>query len=258
MRLHGFIHQGAQGMRLEGKGVVITGGASGIGAETAKGAIAEGARVVIADMNETLGEAIAAKVGADRCLFVQTDVTRTEDVRNLFEQAQAFCGVDAVFNNAGIGHQELAVDYTDEDWLRVIDINLNGVFRVAREAMRRMQDGGGAILNCASILGHVGQSQTAAYTAAKGGVLNVTRTLALEGAPNGIRVNSLSPGYIATPLLDDLEPEVLEFLTSLHPVGRLGEAREVANAALFLLSDDASFVTGTDLLVDGGFTAGKS
>lgn len=245
-------------MRLEGKGLVITGGASGIGAETARGAVGEGARVVIADMNDALGKAVVAELGADKCLFVPTDVTSTDDVNNLFEKAHAFCGIDAVFNNAGIGHQEMAVDYTDADWLRVIDINLNGVFRVAREAMRRMQDSGGAILNCASILGHVGQSQTAAYTAAKGGVLNVTRTLALEGAPHGIRVNSLSPGYIATPLLEELDQEVVDFLTSLHPVGRLGEAREVANAALFLLSDDASFVTGTNLLVDGGFTAGKS
>ncbi|MCH8505928.1 MAG: SDR family oxidoreductase, partial [Ectothiorhodospiraceae bacterium] len=166
--------------------------------------------------------------------------------------------VDGVFNNAGIGHQAPATDYTDEDWLRVIEINLNGVFRVARAAMRAMASSGGSIVNCASILGHVGQSQTAAYTAAKGGVLNLTKTLALEGAAAGIRVNSLSPGYIATPLLENLDPQLLEFLTSLHPVGRLGSSQEIANAALFLLSDEASFITGTDLLVDGGFTAGKS
>lgn len=245
-------------MRLKDKGVVITGGASGIGAATATGAVAEGARVVVADMNASLGEVLAKKLGRDNCLFVQADVSSTEDVQRLFREAADFCGVDAVFNNAGVGHQDMAVDYTDEDWLRVIDINLNGVFRVAREAMRHMERRGGAILNCASILGHVGQSQTAAYSAAKGGVINVTRTLALEGAKNGIRVNSISPGYIATPLLEDIERDVLDFLTSLHPVGRLGQAEEVANAALFLLSSEASFITGADLLVDGGFAAGKS
>ncbi len=245
-------------MQLQNKGIIITGGASGIGASSTREAVKRGAKVVIADMNEQLGQAMAKELGADNSLFVRTDVTSTQEVDALFEQAASFCGVDGVFNNAGIGHQAMAVDYTDEDWSQVIDINLNGVFRVARAAMRYMASKGGSIVNCASILGHVGQSQTAAYTAAKGGVINMTRTLALEGATQGIRVNSLSPGYIATPLLDQLEKEVLDFLTSLHPVGRLGRPEEVANAALFLLSDEASFITGTDLLVDGGFTAGKS
>ncbi len=245
-------------MRVADKGMIVTGGASGIGAATVERLVAEGARVVIADMNDSLGERLARKLDG-RARFVQTDVSRTDSVEAMFGEAESFCGVDGVFNNAGIGHQAPAAEYTDEDWLRVIEINLNGVFRVARAAMRAMQSrGGGSIVNCASILGHVGQSQTAAYTAAKGGVVNLTRTLALEGAPAGIRVNSLSPGYIATPLLNDLEPQLLEFLTSLHPVGRLGRSVEVANAALFLLSDEASFITGTDLLVDGGFTAGKS
>ncbi|MCC5857595.1 MAG: SDR family oxidoreductase [Ectothiorhodospiraceae bacterium] len=245
-------------MALQNKGIIITGGASGIGAATARMAMERGAQVVIADMNDALGGELAAELGKDRCRFVRTDVTSTESVETLFREAAAFCTVDGVFNNAGIGHQAMTVDYTDAEWMQVIDINLNGVFRVAREAMRHMGKRGGSIVNCASILGHVGQTQTAAYTAAKGGVLNLTRTLALEGAPDGIRVNSLSPGYIATPLLDQLEQEVLDFLTSLHPVGRLGRAEEVAGAALFLLSDEASFITGTDLLVDGGFTAGKS
>lgn len=245
-------------MRLKDKGIIVTGGASGIGEATVRRAVKEGARVVIADMSAEHGEALARELGSEHCRFILTDVSDTGQVTRLFREASGFGGVDGVFNNAGIGGITPAVDYTDEDWGRVIDINLSGVFRVAREAMRHMQQTGGSIVNCASILGHVGQSQTAAYSAAKGGVINLTRTLALEGATLGIRVTSLSPGYIATPLLEALDKETLDFLTGLHPVGRLGKPEEVANAAVFLLSDEASFITGTDLLVDGGFTAGKS
>ncbi len=245
-------------MKMQDRGIIITGGASGIGAATVRRTVTEGARVIIADMHQEAGDALARELGSERCRFVQTDVASTDSVTALFREAADFCGVDGVFNNAGIGGQSMAVDYSDEDWQRVVEINLGGVFRVAREAMRHMQGKGGSIVNCASILGHFGQTQTAAYSAAKGGVINLTRTLALEGAGQGIRVTSLSPGYIATPLLDALDKDVLDFLTGLHPVGRLGTADEVANAAVFLLSDEASFITGVDLLVDGGFTAGKS
>lgn len=245
-------------MRMQGKGVIVTGGASGIGAAAVRRMVEEGARAVIADMNAEAGEALAGELGNDKARFVATDVTDQEQVEALFRQAAEFCGVDAVFNNAGIGHQAAAVDVTDEEWGQVISINLTGVFRVAREAMRHMQGRGGSIINCASILGHFGQSQTAPYTAAKGGVVNMTRTLALEGALEGIRVNSISPGYVDTPLLDLLEQEVKDFLVSLHPLQRLGRPEEVANAALFLASDEASFITGADLPVDGGFLAGKS
>ncbi len=245
-------------MRMQGKGVIVTGGASGIGAAAVRRMVEEGARVVVADMNEELGAALVRELGDDKVRFLRTDVTDQQQVEALFKEAAAFGGVDAVFNNAGIGHQAAAVDVTDEEWGQVIGINLTGVFRVAREAMRYMQGRGGSIINCASILGHFGQSSTAPYTAAKGGVVNLTRTLALEGAPEGIRVNSISPGYIDTPLLELLDQELKDFLISLHPVGRLGRSEEVANAALFLASDEASFITGADLPVDGGFLAGKS
>lgn len=191
--------------------------------------------------------------------FCHTDVTDTDSVSHLFGVAKDFCGVHGVFNNAGVGAVCLAVDYTDADWQRVVDINLTGVFKIARAALQIMaKQGEGSIVNCASILGHFGQSQTAAYSATKGAVLNLTRTLAIEHAAQGVRVNSVSPGYVKTPILEVLDKETLDFLQSLHPIGRLGEPHEIANAAAFLLSDEASFVTGADLLADGGFTAGKS
>lgn len=250
-------------MRLQDKVVVVTGGASGIGLATVERCLAEGAKVVIADIAISGGPARASEQDArypGRCEFIAVDVTSTEQVNRLVDETLARFGrLDGVFNNAGIGGMSPAQDYKDEDFLRIIDINLNGVFRVARAALRPMYDqGSGSIVNCASILGVFGQSHTAAYTAAKGGVVNLTRTLALEGAPKGVRVNSIGPGYIDTPLLKDLDPEMRQALISLHPVGRLGKPEEVANAALFLLSDEASFITGANLLVDGGFTAGKS
>src|SRR5690606_20788449 len=161
----------------------------------------------------------------------------TEQVNRLVDETVARFGrLDGVFNNAGIGGLSPAQDYSDEDFLRIIDINLNGVFRVARAALKPMYaQGSGSIVNCASILGVFGQSHTAAYTAAKGGVVNLTRTLALEGASHGVRVNAIGPGYIDTPLLKDLDPAMRQALISLHPVGRLGRPEEIANAALFLL-----------------------
>ncbi|WP_406622399.1 SDR family NAD(P)-dependent oxidoreductase [Acidovorax sp. SDU_ACID1] len=251
-------------MRLKGKNMVVTGGASGIGLATVVRSLEEGAHVVIADVAGSDGAAQAARLDGrhgGRCLFVATDVTDTAQVDALMQRtAQELGGVHAVFNNAGIGGLCPAQDYTDEAFLRIIDINLNGVFRVARAALRHMlgQGGGGSIVNCASILGVMGQTQTAAYSAAKGGVVNLTRTLALEGASHGVRVNAVGPGYIDTPLLKDLPPEMRQALIRLHPLGRLGADTEVANAVVFLASDEASFITGAHLMVDGGYTAGKS
>lgn len=250
-------------MRLKHKNIIITGGASGIGLATAERCLQEGANVVIADLPGPAGHQCAADLDArhgGRCLFVSVDVSSTEQVDVLFSKTAAELGsVDGVFNNAGIGGMSPADSYTDEDFLRIIDINLTGVFRVARAALRQMYgQGHGSIVNCASILGVFGQSLTAAYSAAKGGVVNLTRTLALESAARGVRVNAIGPGYIDTPLVAALDAPTRQFLIDLHPVKRLGRPDEVANAALFLLSDEASFITGAHLMVDGGFTAGKS
>ena len=246
-------------MRLEDKGIIVTGGASGIGEATVRRIIEEGGRAVIADRDRERGESLARELGDDRARFVETDVTDTQSVEALFESAGNFCGVDGVFNNAGIGAVTPSAECSDEDWQKVIDINLGGVFKVSRQALRVMQkQGHGSIVNCASILGHLGQSQTPAYSAAKGGVLNFTRTLALETALDGVRVNSISPGYIQTPILEVLDDAAIEGLKQLHAMKRLGRPEEIAAATVFLLSDEASFITGADLLVDGGFTAGKS
>lgn len=250
-------------MRLQDKVVLITGGASGIGLSTVERCLAEGAKVVLADMAASEGQARATELDqrfSGRCAFIAVDVTSTEQVdRMVADTVKRFGRLDGVFNNAGIGGMSPAQDYTDEDFLRVLDINLTGVFRVARATIKVMYaQGSGSIVNCASILGVFGQSNTVAYSAAKGGVVNMTRTLALEGATKGVRVNAIGPGYIDTPLLSLLDAATKQFLVSLHPIGRLGRPEEVANAALFLLSDDASFITGSTLMVDGGYTAGKS
>jgi len=246
-------------MRLKGKGIIVTGGASGIGEASVRKIIAEGGKVVIADLDADRGNALVSELGDDRVRYIHCNVVDSHDVETLFQSTAEFCGVDGVFNNAGIGAITPSAETTDEDWQQVIDINLTGVFKVARMSLQYMLDNGaGSLVNCASILGHFGQSQTPAYSAAKGGVLNLTRTLAIETATNGIRVNSISPGYVDTPILSALDEESKNALIALHPMARLGRPEEIANATAFLLSDEASFITGADLLVDGGFTAGKS
>jgi len=248
---------------MQNKNVIVTGGASGIGLASVVRCLEEGANVVISDLQSSEGAARAAELDGmhgGRCLFKACDVTRTAEVERLFEETVNELGsVDAVFSNAGIGGIAPSDQVSDEEFLRIIDIYLNGVFRVARAALKVMyRQGSGSIVNCASILGRFGQSETAAYSAAKGGVINLTRALAIEAAPKGVRVNGIGPGYIETPLIADLGEELLQGLVALHPLGRLGRSEEVANAFLFLASDEASFVTGTTLMVDGGFTAGKS
>ena len=243
-------------MRLEGKVAIITGGASGIGEATVRRFVSEGAKVVVADMNEEKGKALVKELG-EHAMYQHVNVTEEEQVEAMVANTvDAFGKLDILFNNAGIGSLAATDEQSLEDWRKTTSINLDGVFLCAKHAIKAMKkNDGGSIINTASILGHVGQAQTAAYASSKGGVVNFTRSLGIEFAQDHIRVNAVCPGYINTPLLEQLDDEMKQQLILLHPIGRLGEPEEIASAVLFLASDEASFVTGTSLLVDGGYTA---
>lgn len=244
--------------RFEGKVVVVTGGASGIGAASVQAFASEGASVVIADFSEH-GQAVAdalQKAGHE-ALFFKTDVADSGSVQQMVERAIGRFGrIDVLFANAGIAADGPIDALSEAAWNRTIDINLTGVYLCDKYVIQQMlKQGGGAIVNCGSIHSHVGKAGVTAYAAAKGGVKLLTQTLAIDYGAKGIRVNAICPGYIDTPLLKDLPVEAKMELVKLHPMGRLGKAEEVAKAVLFLASDDASFVNGASLLIDGGYTA---
>ena len=243
-------------MKLQDKVAVITGGASGIGAATAKLFVENGAKVVLVDLNEEKGHAFEAelKAAGAEAIFVKANITSEEDVQNIFAKTiEAFGKLDVVFNNAGIGRVTPTEDLAYSEWRNTVNVDLDGVFLVAQAAIRQMlKAGGGTIVNTASMYGWVGSPGSAAYNAAKGGVINLTRSLALEYATRGIRVNALCPGFIDTPIIPE---ESKETLRSITPMQRLGQAEEMAKAVLFMASDDSSFMTGNTLTVDGGYTA---
>lgn len=238
--------------KLQGKVAVITGGASGIGAATAKLFSEHGAKLVLVDLQEDLGTSFAQEL--PEAIFVKADVTNEEQVANVFEKAkEAFGQVDIVFNNAGIGKVTPTHEVSYDEWRKTVAVDLDGVFLVAREAIRAFQQtGGGVIVNTASMYGWVGSPGSAAYNAAKGGVVNFTRSIGLEYAEHNIRVNALCPGFIDTPIIPEESKDILKQMT---PMKRLGQSEEMAKAVLFLASDDSSFMTGASLVVDGGYTA---
>ncbi len=242
--------------KLQDKVAVITGGASGIGAATARLFVSEGAKVVLVDLNEEKGKVFEQELKALKAeaLFIKANITSEEEVSEIFKKTvEVFGQVDIVFNNAGIGrvHPTHELDYAE--WRNTVNVDLDGVFLVARESIREMMKiGGGTIVNTASMYGWVGSPGSAAYNAAKGGVVNLTRSLALEYAEQNIRVNSLCPGFIDTPIIPE---ESKQALSALTPMKRLGQAEEMAKAVLFLASDDSSYMTGNSLIIDGGYTA---
>lgn len=245
---------------MKNKVVIITGAASGIGKATAELFAKHGTSVVISDIQEAEGKATTENIIANggKASFIKTDVSRPEEMEALVNFAiKTYGKLDIAINNAGIGGELNPIaDMSIEGWKKVIDVNLNSIFYGMKYQIQAMlKNGGGSIVNIASILGAVGFAGSSAYTAAKHGVLGISKAAALEYSAQGIRINAVGPGFIETPLLNALDAEMKSQLASLHPIGRLGTSEEVAELILWLASDKASFVTGSYYPVDGGYLA---
>lgn len=255
------------GQSLESKIAVTTGAASGIGRATALLFAREGAAVVAVDLNETGGKKLVDEISASggRSRFVKADVSRSADCQRVIEKAVAEFGrIDILFNNAGIIRRATVVDLSEEDWDRVIDVNVKSIFLVSHFAVPVMvRAGGGSIINTASGWGLAGGAKAAAYCASKGAVVLMTKAMAVDHGPQNIRVNCICPGDTDTGMLRNeacqLGENEKDFLTesARRPLGRIGTPQEIAKAALYLASEASSFVTGTALVVDGGGLAGS-
>jgi meso-butanediol dehydrogenase/(S,S)-butanediol dehydrogenase/diacetyl reductase len=243
--------------RLANKVAVITGAASGIGAATARRFAEDGARLVLSDLNADAGASLAKELHA--AAFVSLDVADPQQVESLMQTAADRCGaLHIVFNNAGIGCYGKAPDLEIETWKRVVEVDLHAVFYGCKFAIPHLRRaGGGAIVNTASISGLFGDYGLLAYNAAKGGVVNLTRTVAIDHARENIRVNCVCPGAIETPLIAPAlaMPTARDQYNELIPMARVGRPEEIAAAVTFLASDDASYITGAAIVVDGGLTA---
>lgn len=243
-------------MRFDGKVVVITGGASGLGKAAAEMFAAEGARVYIGDVSAAEGVDVAATIGAE---FLETDVSERSQVERLIHTAHEQNGqLDVMFNNAGVIVSKPMLDTTDDELDFMVGVDFKGVFYGTRAAGRIMREqGSGCIVNTASNGGVLTTAGMSVYCAMKSAVISLTKVAAMEMAPLGVRVNSISPGTMLTGLTNDLSPEALKALDRIQPIGRAAQPEEMARGVLFLASDEASYVTGHDLVVDGGAVAGR-
>jgi NAD(P)-dependent dehydrogenase (short-subunit alcohol dehydrogenase family) len=248
-------------MRLKGKTALITGGGSGIGRATAILFAREGARVMVvgrklAPLEKTV--AIIKAEGGNAACF-SADVSKTDEVRKMVEESITLFGrLDILFNNAATfsGLAKTVVELSEADWDATMEVNLKGVFICSKYVIPHMiQGGGGAIVNCSSISGHVGQKGNSVYNAAKGGVELLTKCMALDFAEHNIRVNAVCPGWVEIDYNRQQIKDMYDEVVRLHPIGRPGQPEDVASAVLYLASDESSWVTGSSLMVDGGYTA---
>jgi NAD(P)-dependent dehydrogenase (short-subunit alcohol dehydrogenase family) len=248
--------------RLKDKVALITGGGSGMGRASCRLFAREGARVAVVDRVAEAGEETVALIRDDggEAVFVEADVADAVAVeRMVATTVETYGRLDILFNNAGVeGPSVNLLDYGEDDWARVIAVNLTAVYRAMRAAIPQMiSQGGGVILSTASVAGLVGLARSSGYSAAKAGVIGLTRTVALEYGPKGIRANCICPGFVATPMLDRvLAGRDESVLHRVAPLRRVGTADDIARAALYLASDESSYVTGVPFPVDGGFAAG--
>jgi NAD(P)-dependent dehydrogenase (short-subunit alcohol dehydrogenase family) len=243
--------------RLTGETAIVTGGGQGIGRAIARRLSADGAAVAILDINAETGKAVAAELGADggRAIFVPCDVRKRAEVRAALDQvAQTFEGITILVNNAGIGRRAPFLELSDETWHAVLEVNLTGAFIVAQEACRHMARAGrGSVINLGSAAAHMAHSEQAVYSVSKAGLEALTRVMAFELAPAGVRVNAVSPGTIATEFLAGmLTPDARTAREQRIPVGRLGTPEEVADVIAFLASDESRYMTGATIPIDGG------
>jgi NAD(P)-dependent dehydrogenase (short-subunit alcohol dehydrogenase family) len=245
---------------LENKVAIITGAGSGIGKATAELFAREGAKVIVSDINEANGKEAVEEItkAGGEAFFIKADSSKPAENETLVKEAVIKYGtLDIAVNNAGIGGPlGQTGEYPIDGWQKVIDINLSGVFYGLRYQIPAMLEKGGSIINIASILGQAGTRFSPAYVAAKHGVVGLTKAAALEYADKKIRINSVGPGYINTPLVkNSLSDDALNALVGLHPIGRLGESEEIAELILWLASSKSSFVTGAYYAADGGYLA---
>lgn len=244
--------------QLDNKVAIVTGGASGIGKAIVELFVKEGAKVVISDVNDKLGNELINSLGDADVIFIKADSSSAADNQKIVEAAiENFGALHIAVNNAGIGGDAAPVgELSIESWNKVININLNGVFYGMHYQLPEIAKVGGSIINMASILGSVGFANSSAYVAAKHGVVGLTKTAGWEYATKGVRVNAIGPGFISTPLVEKaMDEESLKYLESQHAFQRLGKPSEVAELALWLASDKSSFVTASYYPVDGGYLA---